>query len=91
MDVEGAVSIRGLELESNSSFNKGSFKNSSGFMQKWGIFPYTQKSIEGFSKKKKPHKITLHNKYKYNDSENLEGFAQHHSEMVKRNESMWSG
>lgn len=70
MYVEGAVSIRGLELESNSSFNKGSFKNSSGFMQKWIIFPYTQKSKEGFSKEK-THKITLHNKYKYNDSENL--------------------
>lgn len=34
MYVEGAVSIRGLELESNFSFNKGSFKNSSGFMKK---------------------------------------------------------
>lgn len=47
--MEGAVSIRGLELEGNSSFSKGSFKISFGFMQKWGIFPYTQKSIEGFS------------------------------------------
>lgn len=49
MYVEGAVSIRGLKLESNSSFNEGSFKISSGFMQKWGIFPYTQKSTEWFS------------------------------------------
>lgn len=32
----------------------------------------------------------MHNKYKYNDSENL-GNTQHLSEMVKRNESMWSG
>lgn len=56
-----------------------------------GEYFLIHKKVQNDLAKKKTHKITLHNKYKYNDSENLEGFIQHHSEMVKRNESMWSG